>query len=273
VLAEIPEEWEQAVTGWRERAGSLDPNTDYLFWQTLVGAYSATTGPLPLDRMLAYLDKATKEAKERTSWTDPDEAFERSLHEHVEAVYADADLMSDIGQWVTAHLLDPGVSNSLAQKLVQLTMPGVPDVYQGQELTDLALVDPDNRRPVDFDTRRKAVEHLDAAEPKLQVTTAALHLRRARPAAFTGGYSPVAATGPAADNVLAFRRGDDVITLATRLPVSLTRSGGWRDTSIDLPAGNWRDVLTDEAVTSPRVDDILRRLPVALLVRDTEEVT
>jgi (1->4)-alpha-D-glucan 1-alpha-D-glucosylmutase len=177
--------------------------------------------------------------------------------------------MHDVDQWVTAHLLQPGLSNSLAQKLLQLTMPGVPDVYQGQELFDLSLVDPDNRRPVDFAGRRAALaaDPTDpAVDPKLVVTRSALRLRGQRPAAFTGYYSPVGATGSAADHVLAFRRGEDVIAVVTRLPVGLARSGGWRDTRLDLPAGDWTDVITGATATA-EVATVLDRLPVALLAR------
>ena len=270
VLAEIPTEWEQAVTRWRERAGTIsagDANTDYLLWQTLVGTYSPASGPLPIDRLLGYLAKATKEAKERTSWTDPDARFEAEVADHVHHIYADTELLADIGAWVEEHLVGPGGSNSLAQKLIQLTMPGVPDIYQGQELPDLALVDPDNRRSVDYELRRRMLDDLAAADPKLLVTATALRVRRERPASFAGSYAAVAATGAAAAHVLAFARGDDVITVAARLPVGLQRAGGFGTTELELPAGSWHDAITGEAVTSARVGDILRGLPVALLVR------
>jgi (1->4)-alpha-D-glucan 1-alpha-D-glucosylmutase len=261
-LAEIPDEWEQAVTRWRDRAGSLDANTDYLLWQTLVGAW-----PITEDRVQAYLEKAVKEAKERTSWTEPDEDFEHRLREHIRAVFSDAELLADVGAWVAEQVAVAGRVNSLAQKLVQLTMPGVPDVYQGQELPDFSLVDPDNRRPVDYDERGAQLSSLVQADAKLRVTSAALRLRRAKPDAFAAGYAPVAATGPAAGHVLAFRRGDDVVTVVTRLPVGLARAGGWGETAIALPSGQWRDVITGTDVAGGRVGEILARLPVALLER------
>jgi (1->4)-alpha-D-glucan 1-alpha-D-glucosylmutase len=275
VLAEIPGEWEQAVTRWRDRAGAVtsagDANSDYLLWQTLVGTYrparSADAGPLPPERLLRYLLKAAKEAKERTSWTDPDARFEAALADQVDRIHADAELMNDVGSWVEGHLIGPGGSNSLAQKLIQLTMPGVPDVYQGQELAELCLVDPDNRRPVDFDVRRRMLDDLATADPKLLVTATAMRARRERPAAFAGSYEAVAATGTAAAHVLAFARGDDVVTVATRLPVGLRHAGGFGATELELPAGSWRDALTGSVVTSARVADILGQLPVALLVR------
>jgi len=267
VLAEIPHEWEQAVTGWRGRAPGVDPNTDYLFWQTLAGAW-----PIEAARMHGYLEKAAREAKERTSWTEPDAAFEQAMHAFVDAVYADDGLMRDVGAWVEQHLLEAGRSNSLAQKLLQLTMPGVPDVYQGQELVGFALVDPDNRRPVDYDARRRALDALESddasVDPKLLVTATTLRLRRARPQTFAGPYSRVPARGAAAEHLLAFSRADDVITVVTRLPVSLQRAGGWHDTVLPLPAGRWRDALTDRPVETETVAGLLEQLPVALLVRE-----
>ena len=272
VLAEIPEDWERAVMRWRERAGSLDDNTDYLLWQTLAGTHSAE-GPLPKERLLAYLGKATKEAKERTSWTDPDADFEAALAAHVDAIYADETLLQEIGRWVHEHLLAAGRSNSLSQKLVQLTMPGVPDVYQGQELPELSLVDPDNRRPVDYDVRRAMLDDMSTADAKLLVTTRALRLRREHPDAFSGAYTPIAAAGQAAAHVLAFGRGDDVVAVATRLPARLRRTGGYADTTLPLPNGSWHDVLTDRPVATTRVEDLLDVLPVALLVRNGGERT
>ena len=269
VPAEIPDEWERAVRRWRDRAGTVDPNTDYLLWQTIVGAHGGPAGALPEQRLLDYLTKATREAKERTSWTDPDEGFERALSEHVQRIYADETLMRDVGDWVQTQLVGPGDSNSLSQKLLQLTMPGVPDVYQGQELPELSLVDPDNRRPVDYDSRARMLDDLATAPYKLLVTTRALRLRRERPMTFTAGYAPVEVSGSAAPHVVAFGRGDDVIAVVTRLPVGLRRAGGFGDTTLALPHGKWHDVLTGEDAPSPRAADVLRQLPVALLTRDT----
>ncbi len=134
-------------------------------------------------------------------------------------------------------------------------MPGVPDVYQGCELTGRALVDPDNRRPVDFAARQELLAALDYAEPggrqldgldaaKLLVTSRALRLRRDHRDWFAGGYQPLAGTGAAAAHVIAFCRGNQAVTVATRLPAGLQRAGGWRDTTLPLPAGLWIDVLT-----------------------------
>jgi (1->4)-alpha-D-glucan 1-alpha-D-glucosylmutase len=156
-------------------------------------------------------------------------------------------------------------------------MPGVPDVYQGTEVWDLSLVDPDNRRPVDYELRRTLLARLDggaapavddAGIAKLQVVAQALRLRGGRPEIFAGTYEPLAATGPYAHHALAFARHDAAVTVATRLPASLDRRGGWRDTSLPLPAGRWTDRLTG-AEHAGRVDlgHLLGDLPVALLVR------
>jgi (1->4)-alpha-D-glucan 1-alpha-D-glucosylmutase len=175
--------------------------------------------------------------------------------------------------------------NSLGAKLIQLTMPGVPDVYQGCELPGYALVDPDNRRPVDFDHRRALLATLDktagtpdTAPPadldreKLLVTTNALRLRRDRPEWFDGAYRPLIAHGPAADHLIAFVRGGHAVTVATRLPAGLRRAGGWASTALPLtlPDGHdhWRDVLSGATHTGERVllAGLTRDLPVALLI-------
>jgi (1->4)-alpha-D-glucan 1-alpha-D-glucosylmutase len=166
-----------------------------------------------------------------------------------------------------AQVTAAGRSNALAAKLVALTMPGVPDVYQGSELWETSLVDPDNRRPVDFDHRAAVLAGTadDDAAAKLHLTRAALTLRRDRPELFTS-YTPVAASGPTAGHVLAFDRGG-AITVATRLPAGLETAGGWGPTTLDMPAGDWRDILTDRPATTS-LADLLATHPVALLVRE-----
>ncbi len=260
VLAEIPDEWAAAVERWM-RADTIDANTQYLFWQTLVGAW-----PLTLERMQAYLNKAIHEAKQQTNWIEPNKEYDDAVQQFAADVFADDELLGDVERWMRAHLDEPGQSNGLAQKLLQLSMPGVPDVYQGQELVEPALVDPDNRRPVDYDKRRTALAAF--TDDKLRVTATALRVRRERPATFEGDYQPLAADGTAADHLLAYRRGDDVIALATRLPVGLARGGGWGDTRLTLPDGTWTNRLTDRAHSGAvRIDEMLATLPVALLVR------
>ena len=268
VLAEIPDEWAVAVTRWHERldaadAPKVDANAEYLLWQTLVGAW-----PIDEERLSAYMGKATREAKEQTSWTDPDETFDVALRELVRHVLTDRGLIDDIAEWMRTHVKQPARSNSLAQKLLQLMMPGVPDVYQGQELPDLSLVDPDNRRPVDYDLRTNALSDLATADPKLRITATALRLRRERPDVFSSSYQPLEADGTAASHAVAFGRGGEVVTVVTRLPAGLARHGGWGETTITLPKGNWRNMLTGRAVDGPGLSDMLGDLPVALLTRE-----
>ena len=157
-------------------------------------------------------------------------------------------------------------SDALGQKLIALTAPGVPDVYQGTELWEDSLVDPDNRRPVDYATRVKALEAL--RHPKIRIVAAALRLRRDRSASFTdGGYTPVGAEGPAADHLVAFLRGDDVLTAVSRHTVLLSETG-WGDTTVALPDGQWTDRISG-ARFSGRVlaVELFAELPVALLER------
>ncbi|WP_327087092.1 malto-oligosyltrehalose synthase [Nonomuraea sp. NBC_01738] len=256
VLSELPGEWAEAVTGW-SAALSFDQNLDYLAWQNLVGAW-----PISAERLTAYLLKAAREAKTRISWVSPDPAYERDL-----AAFAEAAVRLPIGDFV-ARIDEFALANSLGAKLVQLMMPGVPDVYQGNEMTDFSLVDPDNRRPVTYD--RVPATRWDAA--KLLLTTQALRLRRRLdPAA---PYRPMRAAGDAAEHVIAFARGQDdgagvrAVAVATRLPVRLAARGGWAGTTLTLPAGTWRDLLTG-GLFSGRVPlaHLLARQPVALLER------
>jgi len=162
---------------------------------------------------------------------------------------------------------------SLGQKLVQLTMPGVPDVYQGTEFATFSLVDPDNRRPVDFAARRDRLAALDAGEPprdldeeKLLITARALAVRGRRPEAFAGDYRELSATS---EHAFGFVRGGEVITLVTRLPRRLSAAGGWAEHTVDLPSGTWQDVLTARQYTSGphALARLLETYPVALLVR------
>ncbi len=162
---------------------------------------------------------------------------------------------------------------------MQLTMPGVPDVYQGCELAGLSLVDPDNRRAVDYARRRSLLGDLDAGRldagagldaAKLLVTSRALRLRRNHPDWFAGSYTPLGAEGPAAGHVVAFARGGSAVTVATRLPAGLRRRGGWGETALPLPAPGWADVFTGERYQTDQVPlaELTRRLPVALLVAE-----
>jgi (1->4)-alpha-D-glucan 1-alpha-D-glucosylmutase len=277
VLAEIPQRWADEAARWHDRAVSLchghgtDPDTEYLLWQTLVGAW-----PIGPERAADYLVKAMREAKTKTSWTDPDEDYEAAALAFTQAVLDDAELTAGIAGFVSGIAPD-AEANSLGAKLVQLTMPGVADVYQGCELAGLALVDPDNRRLVDYGRRRTLLTRQDSGSPaadldteKLLVTSRALRLRRDHPGWFAGGYAPLRAAGPAARHAVAFCRGGHAVTVATRLPAALRQRGGWARTALDVPGTRWRDVLSGAIHTGPRLllSDVTKRLPVALLVAD-----
>ncbi|MGH4016828.1 MAG: malto-oligosyltrehalose synthase [Pseudonocardiaceae bacterium] len=275
VLAEVPDTWAEAVqecTALAEMAGATvpDPALGHLLWQTLVGAW-----PLPADRLHGYLTKAMREARTRTGWNDPDEAFETAMHAVADAALEDPALCSAVAR-LAARIIPPGRSNALSATLLQLSMPGVPDVYQGSELWDLSLVDPDNRRPVDFTTRADLLRRLDqgwlpevdtSGAAKLLVVSRALRARRDHPERFTG-YTPLRATGSAARHVVAFaRRG--VVAVATRLPVTLAARGGWAGAALPLPEGSWTDALTGfSASGAAPLADLLSRYPVALLLAD-----
>jgi len=244
----------------------LDANTEYLLWQTVVGAW-----PISPERLGGYLEKATREAKRHTTWTEPDESYDRAVQSFVETVLADPDLTSSVARFVD-RLAPAFRCNVLAQKLLSLTVPGVPDVYQGCDLVDLSLVDPDNRRPVDYALRRDRLAALDSGLPprdlddeKLLVVSRALRVRRARADCFgpSATYEPVETNSP---HALAFARGGDVVTVVSRLTAG--RRQGSADAVVELPLGEWRDELTGKEYGGrPLLADLLGALPVALLVR------
>ena len=202
LLSEMPEQWEAAVSRWsawnepRRRGGAPSRNDEYLFYQTLVGAW-----PISQDRLTAYMEKAVREAKLRTSWLDPDGAYEEALRQFVGGALADRRFTSDLEAFL-GPLQAPARINSLSQTLIKCTAPGVPDFYQGSELADLSLVDPDNRRPVDYERCRGLLAQLagihvqqacsspEAALSKLLVIQAAAVLRRRRPELFGPGSVP-----------------------------------------------------------------------------------
>ncbi|MRJ76770.1 malto-oligosyltrehalose synthase [Aeromicrobium sp. SMF47] len=269
VLAEVADEFAELVTGWHERCGIDEPSLDLLAWQTLVGAW-----PISDERLSDYLLKAAKESKLRTTWTEPDEDFEQAVAAWPARVRAE---LGDEVQAFVDRITPAGWSNSLSAKLLQLAGPGVPDVYQGTELWDFSLVDPDNRRAVDYDLRRELLDRFgEGLVPDLDLSGAAkmllvhrvLTLRRDRPELFAG-YTPLRASGPAAEHAIAFARSADLIAVATRLPIGLERRGGWDTTSLSLPEGRWTDVITGAEVDGGEVAvaDVLARYPAALLVK------
>ena len=264
VLSEIPREWRTVVARWAAAAPLPDPDFAELLWQTVAGCW-----PIEEERLRGYAIKAAREAAVHTSWADPCPAFEDAVLGCIASLYADPSLVDDFVRRITPY----GWTNSLSQKLVQLMSPGVPDTYQGTELWDNSLVDPDNRRPVDFAARRDLLTRIDAGwlppvdatgAAKLLVTSRALRTRRDRT---LDRYEPVPVEGPAAEHAVAFDRGG-VVALATRLPVGLERRGGWADTVIRAPCQDCHEVLSSRSFTGSRilVGEILSTYPVALLV-------
>ncbi|GAA2754172.1 malto-oligosyltrehalose synthase [Amnibacterium kyonggiense] len=269
VLSELPKEWSDAITTLERINGFGDPTFANLLWQAAVGAW-----PIERDRLQAYAEKASKEAGVSTTWTDGDEAFEARLRDAVDRVYDD-EAVAELVERIATRLDPAGWSNGLSMKLLQLAAPGVPDVYQGSELWEQSLVDPDNRRAVDFARRRELLAEIDegalpaideTGAAKLLVVAKTLRLRRDRPELFTG-YTPLTATGAAAEHLVAFDRGG-AIALATRLPIGLAERGGWGDTVVDVGSAPVVDVLTDREFQGGelRVADLLEHYPVALLV-------
>jgi len=282
VLSELPVEWSELVDRVRaataEHRGALvDGRTENLLWQTLAGTWT-DDGPIEPERLMDYLTKAMREAKQHTGWTAVDEPYETAVRDLAQAALADPAVADEFAGWIRASA--PGVrAATLGTKLVQLTLPGVADVYQGTEVTAVALVDPDNRRPVNFTRLAALLDRLDTEGPrgldeeKLLVTSRALRVRRAHPEAFIGphaGYVPVPTSTSAA---LAFARTADgipvTVTVVTRLALSLERLGGWGEHTVVLPDGRWRDELTGREVEggAVRLAELTHALPVALLVR------
>ncbi len=324
VLSELPELWSERVNAWhgfntaklRSDGGRPvpDANDEYLLYQSLVGAwpFGQMDDQARQDftaRVQSYMEKATREAKRHTSWLNPNPAYDDGLREFV------ADILADGGnaflddflpfQQVVSRL---GMVNSLAQTLVKIASPGVPDIYQGQELWDFSLVDPDNRRPVDYELRmrlmkeletrrgeagvrgmaRELVEAWEDGRIKLHVVQTALRLRAALPDVFTGGgYVPLVAEGGRAEHVVSFARtggGAAVIVAVPRLVATLTRERGfalpeaadWKGTRIPVPdelAGRYRNALTGEELRPGKhgldAREVFADFPVALLERTT----
>ena len=207
--------------------------------------------------------------------------FETATREFIEALYKDMAFLNDFEAFVQP-LIEPGRINSLSQVLLKLTSPGVPDTYQGSEIWDISLVDPDNRRPVDYDLRRRLLSELpnlnveevwrrfDEGVPKLWTIFHALRARRKYVSAFSdeGAYLPLTVQGARADHLVSYMRGDEIVVMVARLP--LTLENDWRDTLLLVPCGNWRNQLSGEVYKGCElaVGKILAPFPVALLVKE-----
>lgn len=285
LLSEIPEQWKIAVLHWSElnnmhiRNGYPDRNTEYLIYQTMIGAW-----PISEERLTLYMEKSIREAKVFTSWTHPNKEYEKSLKSFIKKIYKSKRFFADLESFVE-QLIEPGRINSLSQTLLKLTAPGIPDIYQGTELWDLSLVDPDNRRPVNYDIRRKNIDKLnhinhekvlkgmDQGLPKLLVIKETLAYRAEYPDLFDAksNYKSLEATGKKADHVIAFMRGDNIITVVPRLILKLKE--GWFDTKLKIPSGNWLNRFTAESMQGGDipVSELFSRFPVCLLSKEDNE--
>ena len=279
LIAEDPDGWRAAVARLTaasapHRAGPERPTAadGYLFFQAVVGAW-----PIDAERATVYMEKASREAKLHTSWTAPQAEYDDALAAFVRGCLTDPSFVAAVEATVEP-LLDAGRRAALAQVALQLTAPGIPDLYQGSELWDLALVDPDNRRPVDFELRSRLlseVEPMTAGQawerreeglPKLWLICRVLEIRQRRAEAFgpRGTYEALRSSGARADAVVGFARGGQIVTVAPRLPRRVARSG-WGDTVVELPPGHWRGLDGRGHAGAAPVGALLDAFPVAIL--------
>jgi (1->4)-alpha-D-glucan 1-alpha-D-glucosylmutase len=238
-LASIPDEWSEHVERWFEMTeplrdeGAPDDIERYFLFQTLVGAWVISP-----ERIEAYMEKALREAKRNTNWVEQNHEWEDAVKRFCRAVYSDQAFIADFEPFAV-RVAELGDRAALGQLVLKLTAPGIPDVYRGDELPFRALVDPDNRRPVDFDWHQAMLRRLMGGSPpvaetrKMFVILRLLGLRARRPAPFAGGYEPIEAGG---DTCTFLRGGDLMVVVATRQPP-------FEDTIANPPGGRWRDVL------------------------------
>jgi (1->4)-alpha-D-glucan 1-alpha-D-glucosylmutase len=281
LLSEIPDRWAEALHLWPQLTAPAwknrtpDRHAEYLLYQTLIGAW-----PIDHERCWQYMLKACREAKSRTSWHEPNISYEENIRGFVEGVYQTPDFLASLESFIEP-LIMPGRINSLAQTLIKMIAPGVPDFYQGTELWDLSLVDPDNRRPVDFERRAELLRRcrtLSAADvlrdwdsglPKLWMIARALSVRRSLAEDFRADskYQPLVAQGTHLGNLLAFRRGDNLIAVVPRF--NMTVKDDWGDTRLPLPRGEWRNCFTESRIREGAgPGELFGAFPVALLHRE-----
>jgi (1->4)-alpha-D-glucan 1-alpha-D-glucosylmutase len=305
VLSEIFERWRDEVNVWAELnaehrtiiAGDPvpDPNTEYLLYQALVASWpevGATIDDTYRARVAEFLTKAMREMKTYTSWTNTDERLEGAVQEFLTAILASNTtdgFPARVGRFV-ASIEAAALRDSLGMLVIKGTAPGFPDFYQGTELWDRSLTDPDNRRPVDYDERERLLGSLPAAAPtnltspatKLWVTRRLLALRAEYPAVFeAGAYAALEATGEHAANVFAFARQQDgtrVVVVVPRLTTQLVGLAAdaplgatWGDTALGLPSGgSWRNAFTGETIASSSgriaLADLFATFPFAILI-------
>ena len=291
VLASYAEEWTDMVRRLRAatedaRPTDLDGRTENLLWQTLWGTWAPDSDdPMTAERLTAYLIKASREQKGWTTWSAPDIDREQGLTDYATHLLTDPDTANELNAFAALTAKDVS-SIILANKAMTLTWLGVADIYQGSELTRTSLVDPDNRRAVDYDGEGglRAMLSQDSAgssprtldQEKLRLTHRLAQLRAERPDTFVGprsGYRTVPVT---TSHAFAYARlldeEPDVVVIVRRLGRRLRRLGGWREESVVLPDGQWTEVLTEESVDggAQRLADVVGDLPVVVLARDRQ---
>lgn len=315
VLSEIPEEWERQVTAWRDINQSQKtclngkfaptPNDEYFFYQTLVGAFPFEDGEYPefIERVKNCTIKSVREAKVHTAWLHPDEDYEAGFLAFIEAVMERSPENKFMQQFepFQKRIAEYGIYNSLSQVLLKMTAPGVPDFYQGTELWDLSLVDPDNRRPVDFERRmaylrdirnqmngdilalmKELLSEKENGKIKLFATAQIMQARKNSLKLFQeGDYKPLSVTGKFQDNVVAFARlyEDKVaIAIAPRFLTGMIQPGEqplgeiWQDTRLELPSempSVWTDAITQQKISAEgtmSISEALKYFPIALAI-------
>ncbi len=278
VLSEIPEIWIETIRHWSKRNEKFrqnnfpDRNAEYLFYQTIVGAW-----PISEERAQFYMEKSAHESKQHTAWTNRNEPYEKALKNFISKTLHDREFTGDLDRLV-ATISEAAAVNSLAQTLVKLTAPGVPDIYQGCELWDWSTVDPDNRRPVDFEMRKNLLAETSSLSAgkiwerraeglaKMFLIQKTLKLRERFSGFSEFDYQPIFARGAKAENVFAFSRGGKIITAVPRF--SLKIKGNWQETALLLPEGKWSNEFTGENFSGEvRAQNLFKKFPVALLVK------
>jgi (1->4)-alpha-D-glucan 1-alpha-D-glucosylmutase len=316
VLSEMPEEWLKNLRTWirinrgkKKRVQGLavpDRNDEYFLYQTMIGAWPLSDAEYPdfVQRIKAYIVKAVREAKVHTAWLKPDTEYEDAYVSFVEKILAPSEANAFLQEFIPfcRRVSHYGILNSLSQTLIKIASPGVPDFYQGSELWDLSLVDPDNRRSVDFEKRRGMLDAIRKEEKsnigrlirdlvsaredgriKLFLMYRALKARKARQEIFRSGvYLPLKSGGRFGSHIIAFARRHEqqwALVIAPRFLFDLIREGDfplgrqvWQDTEVILPEGapaGWLNVITDEVLAAGKalpVGDALPSFPVALLM-------
>ncbi|MEO6955421.1 MAG: malto-oligosyltrehalose synthase [Antricoccus sp.] len=267
VLSEYADEWAADMRRWCAQSPPPSYNLATHLLQALLGAWPVS----PTD-LKEYLQKSAREAGEQSSWSAVDADFEAAMFDWIN-LFADGPHRADLDRWL-GRIESFGWSNSLTQKLLQLCCPGIPDIYRGSEVWNATLVDPLNRKPIDYQQLSQQLKSItepplidSTGSAKMHLVRTLLQLRRDQPHLF-GGYRPIGATGPRAEHLIGFER-RNLIAIGTRLPATLVAAGNWADEQITLPDGIWTDALTGRTARGAcSVADLLCQYPIAALVRD-----